>query len=81
MRGALWEQGRSGRGQMRGMQLGRARGPNRLVTSHCDRGPLERGHRCRDRATAPIEDIWCEKIRGCSYSGGGASYSMSAMPP
>ena len=23
-----------------------------------------------DRATAPIEDIWCEKIRGCSYRGG-----------
>ena len=20
-----------------------------------------------DRATAPIEEIWCEKIRGCSY--------------
>jgi hypothetical protein len=26
-----------------------------------------------DRATALIEDIWCEKIRGCSY--------MEAMPP
>ena len=23
----------------------------------------------RERATAPIEDIWCEKIRGCSYRG------------
>ena len=43
---------------------------------------------CRDRATAPIEDICCEKIRGCSYRRGntvltsrdyGASYSMSAM--
>jgi hypothetical protein len=22
---------------------------------------------CEDRATAPIENIWCEKIRGCSY--------------
>src|SRR5258705_2787378 len=26
-------------------------------------GREERG----DRATAPIEDIWCEKIRGCGY--------------
>jgi hypothetical protein len=25
---------------------------------------------CRDRATALIEDIWREKIRGCSYTGG-----------
>ena len=24
------------------------------------------GGRCGDRATAPIEEIWCEKIRGCS---------------
>ena len=24
----------------------------------------------RDRATALIEDIWCLKIRGCSYRGG-----------
>ena len=41
-----------------------------------------------DRAKELIEDIWCEKIRGCSYRGGntvlisrdyGASYSMSAM--
>jgi hypothetical protein len=35
---------------------------------------------CRDQATALIEDILCEKIRGCSYRRGGASYSMSAMP-
>jgi hypothetical protein len=34
---------------------------------------------CGDRSTAPVEDIWCETIRGCSYSGGGASYSMSAI--
>jgi hypothetical protein len=27
---------------------------------------------CGDRATALIEDIWCEKIRGCSYTGGNA---------
>jgi hypothetical protein len=38
-----------------------------------------------DRATAPIEDIWCEKIRDCSFVGRvlinrdcGASYSNSA---
>ena len=24
---------------------------------------------CGDRATAPVENIWCEKIRGCSYRG------------
>ena len=34
-----------------------------------------------ERTTASIEDIWCEKIRGCSYAGRGASYSMSAMLP
>jgi len=28
---------------------------------------------CRDRATALIENIWREKIRGCSYSGGSAA--------
>jgi hypothetical protein len=32
-----------------------------------------------DRATAPIENVWCRKIRGCSYRGRGASYSMAAM--
>ena len=35
---------------------------------------------CGDRATALIEDFCREKIRGCSYTGGGASYSMSASP-
>ena len=25
--------------------------------------------KCGERATVPIEEIWCEKIRGCSYSG------------
>jgi hypothetical protein len=30
-------------------------------------GPVERVGGCRDRATAPIEDICCEQIRGCSY--------------
>jgi hypothetical protein len=28
---------------------------------------------CQDRATAPIDDIWCDKIRGCSYRGGNTS--------
>jgi len=53
-------------------------------------GPSEGMEPCRDRAIALIEDIWCEKIRDCSYRGGntvlinrdcGASYSMSAMLP
>ena len=26
-----------------------------------------------DRATVPIENIWREKIRGCSYKGGSTS--------
>jgi hypothetical protein len=42
-------------------------------------GPPESVRNRGDRATALIEGIWCEKIRGCSCSGGGASYSMSAM--
>ena len=29
-------------------------------------GPSEGVSSCGDRATAPIEGIWCEKIRGCS---------------
>jgi Protein of unknown function (DUF3551) len=32
-----------------------------------------------DRATAPIEYISCEKIRGCSCMRSGASYSMSEL--
>jgi hypothetical protein len=42
-------------------------------------GPLEGERMGGDRATLVVEDIWCEKIRGCSDSGGGALYSMSAM--
>jgi hypothetical protein len=30
-------------------------------------GPVEGATLCGDRATAPIPDIPCEKIRGCSY--------------
>jgi hypothetical protein len=47
-----------------------------------DRSPGPSGHVTLrgDRATALIEDICHEKIRGCSYRGSGASYSMSAMP-
>jgi hypothetical protein len=32
---------------------------------------------CGERITALIEDIWCEKIRGCSYRG----TNTSACPP
>jgi hypothetical protein len=35
----------------------------------------------RDRATAPIEDIRCEKIRGCSYSGLRSMYAMPGERP
>ena len=35
---------------------------------------------CRARVTASIEDTCCEKIRGCSYRGRGASCPMSAIP-
>jgi hypothetical protein len=35
---------------------------------------------CRGgRATAPIEEICCEKIRGCSYRARGVPHPMSAM--
>ena len=43
--------------------------------------PLEGVTLRGDRATALIEDIWCEKIRGCSYREAVCLYSMSAMPP
>jgi len=33
-------------------------------------GPVEGVPNRRDRATALIEDIWCEKIHGCSCSSG-----------
>ena len=36
-------------------------------------GAVERERKRGDRATALIEDIWCEKIRGCSYRGGNTS--------
>ena len=50
---------------------------------------LPRARTYRDRVTALVEEIWCEKIRGCSDRDGnmvlinrdcGASYSMYAMP-
>ena len=50
-------------------------------------GPSEGKRNCGDRATAPIEDIWCEKIRGCSivrltpYRLGPSSGSAPAPPP
>ena len=44
------------------------------------RGSYRPSTNCRDRATAPIEDIRWEKIRGCSDRGNGARYSMSIMP-
>jgi hypothetical protein len=36
-------------------------------------GPAERERMGGVRATARIEDIWREKIRGCSYRGGDTS--------
>ena len=43
-------------------------------------GPPEGVRSCGERATAHIEDIWFEKIHGCSYRGGGTFYSTYAMP-
>jgi hypothetical protein len=34
-----------------------------------------------ERATALIEDIWCEKIRGCSYGEGSTSACTPNEPP
>lgn len=36
-------------------------------------GPVEDVRNRRDRATALIDDIWFEKIHGCSYRGGNTS--------
>jgi hypothetical protein len=44
----------------------RSRATGRLLV---DLAPLP-----RVRATTPIEDIWCEKISGCSYRGGSYAY-------
>ena len=44
--------------------IGRAQGEQRCV---------KRRVQCGVRATVPIEDIWSEKIRGCSYRGGNTS--------
>jgi hypothetical protein len=43
-------------------------------------GTVKRVGGCWRRATALIEDIWYEKIRGCSYRGCGAPRSMSTLP-
>jgi hypothetical protein len=40
-----------------------------LLNAGYGRRYFGRRNGARDRATAPIEDIWCEKIRGCSYRG------------
>jgi hypothetical protein len=40
---------------------------------HRRQGTVESAPTCRDRATALIEDIWREKIRGCSCRGGNTS--------
>jgi hypothetical protein len=63
-------QGRSGRGQTRRNAVEDAWGPNRLSDPPNVRGPSEGVNSWGDRATALIEDIWCEKIRGCSYREG-----------
>jgi len=44
-------------------------------------GPMEDVDLCGDRATALIEDIWCEKIRGCSYGGGHPLAAIEPAPP
>jgi hypothetical protein len=44
-----------------------------LASHHFSLGPTDMEGPGRVRATALIEDIWCEKIRGCSYRGGNTS--------
>ena len=48
------------------MQLRRTKGANRLSDVPLAIGSFEGKGGCGDRATALIEDICCEKIRGCS---------------
>jgi hypothetical protein len=43
-------------------------------------GPVEGATLCGDRATAPIENIWCEKIRGCSYRDAACSAQRPQCP-
>jgi len=43
----------------------------RMVVGHP--GPSEGITNHGDRATATLQDIWCEKIRGCSYRGSNTS--------
>ena len=59
-------QGRSGRGQTRRNAVEDAWGPNRLSDPPNVRGPSEGVNSWGDRATALIESICFEKIRGCS---------------
>jgi hypothetical protein len=47
-----------------GARLSRDGGPSAIGRQ----GTVERVGGCGDRATALIVDIWCEKIRGCSYT-------------
>ena len=37
------------------------------------------GEKCRERTTALIEDIWCKKIRSCSYRGGNMALPHRTM--
>jgi hypothetical protein len=56
--------------------LSNRRGPPAVVGRP---GPVESTSKWRDRATVLVEDMWCAKIRGCSYRRRDAPHSMSAM--
>jgi hypothetical protein len=64
-------------GKAGGLPRWRSAVPSILFRTIDGAGPSNHVTLRGDRATALIEDIWCENIRGCSYSG--AFYSMSAM--
>ena len=63
------------------MRCERWRGPSKdggPIVAIGRTGPSEGVRNCRDRVTAPIEDIWREKIRRCSYRGGNTSRDCGA---
>jgi hypothetical protein len=51
-------------------------GPSAIIRQ----GPSESVSLRGDRATASVEGICCEKIRGCSCRVSSVFYSMSAVP-
>ena len=57
----------------------RAASRYRALSTSGRQGPSEGVGSCGDRATALIEDICCEQIRGCSYRGGNTALPHRTM--